>query len=177
VERALTLWANGVITLQMVIDEKSGKGGNLPRFMNIGDSHISTAFNEATWGSITRIRMDFINNVFRTSSLDKIIEKAKAHKVNGNAGGSRGSSTDGIIPQTSGVQMVDLSDSDDICKCIHELMLCTSLITKNLKRAVNNCVSLTPGFPLSIFKLSFTIQSFAEFNFMLPRRFLSFVSC
>jgi hypothetical protein len=110
VQRALKLWATGTISLQMVLDSKAMKGSkgvSLPKVIN--GTEESTAFNDATWGSVTRIRMEFINNKLRLSSMEKILEKVKAVVVTNPAGGRE----DAMDINEMSVDMVDLSESDD----------------------------------------------------------------
>jgi len=119
VQRALKLWATGAITLQMVMDAKPAKGNKgmtLPKVMvNDNGTQESTSFNDATWGSIARTRMEFVNNSLRSSSLEKVIQKAKVFMVANHAGGSR-STSDAMDIDGTYTQMVDLSDPDSECK-------------------------------------------------------------
>jgi hypothetical protein len=88
-QRALTLWATGVITLQMVLESKNTRrtrhvgGGaahniSLPKtFTYDNGTEESTAFNNVTWSTAMTKYMTFINTSLRSSSFDKIAVKAQ----------------------------------------------------------------------------------------------------
>lgn len=103
----------------MVVDAKATKGNKglaLPKFIVLGDgTQESTSFNDMTWGSITRTHMEFVNEHLRLSSLEKVIQKAKAFMVVNHTRGSRGTSDTTDVNGTS-TKMVDLSDSGGECK-------------------------------------------------------------
>lgn len=109
VQRALKLWAIGAITLQMVKSAKAGKGKkqiSLPKFWVLEDgTKESTLFNDATWGAVTRTRMDFVNNNLRESSLAKVISRAKEF-----VGSSYQDTAEAV--EDEDLQMVDLSDDE-----------------------------------------------------------------
>jgi hypothetical protein len=65
----------------------------------------STLFNDATWGTVTRMRMDFVNNQLRESSLAKVILRAKEF-----VGPSYQDTAEAV--EDEDVQMVDLSDNE-----------------------------------------------------------------
>src|SRR5260370_14624985 len=81
VQHALKIWAIGAIRLQMVKSTKAGKGKkqiSLTKFWVLEDgTKESMLFNDATWGAVTRMHMDFINNNLREASLAKVISRAK----------------------------------------------------------------------------------------------------
>ncbi|KAI0247968.1 hypothetical protein BJV78DRAFT_1285175 [Lactifluus subvellereus] len=123
VQRGLTLWATGTITLQIVLDAKgtrrtkplSHKGNRnltLPKtFTYDNGTKESISFNAVTWSKATSKYMDFINTELRTSSFKKIIEKAQeviADRL--QTDDSDAMDVDSI----DDVQLVDLSDED--CK-------------------------------------------------------------
>ena len=115
------MWATGTITLQMVLDAKgtrrtiSHKNNlnlTLPKtFIHENGTEESTSFNDATWSKATSKYMNFINTTLRSSSFDKIIEKAK--EIMDSTGRPR---MDDVmdIESIDDVQLVDLSDDD--CK-------------------------------------------------------------
>jgi hypothetical protein len=113
VQRALRLWAIGAITLQMVKNARAGKGRKqltLPKTWVLKDgTKESTLFNDATWGDVSRTRMDFINNNLRESSLTKAVLRAKEFT------GSYQDRDMAKVPENEDVQMVDLSDGE----CTH----------------------------------------------------------
>ena len=106
---ALKLWAIGAITLQMVKSAKAGKGKkqiSLPKFWVLEDgTKESMLFNDATWGAVTRARMDFINNNLREASLAKVISRAKEF-----VGSSYQDTAEAV--EDEDLQMVDLSDDE-----------------------------------------------------------------
>jgi hypothetical protein len=108
--------------MQMVINSKATKGNKpvtLPKFMPFDNGNQeSTSFNDVTWGATTRARMDFVNCRLRPSSLNNIIQKAKAYMVGNQAGGSRST----MDPDSE--DMVDLSDSDGECQWT--LVICSA---------------------------------------------------
>jgi hypothetical protein len=65
----------------------------------------SMLFNDATWGATSRMRMDFVNDSLRESSLQKAINKAQEFVH---------SSSISEVADDEDVEMVDLSD--DECK-------------------------------------------------------------
>jgi len=109
VQRALKLWAIGAITLQMVKSAKAGKGKkqiSLPKFWVLEDgTKESMLFNDTTWGAVTRVRMDFINNNLREASLAKVISRAKEF-----VGSSYQDTAEAV--EDEDLQMVDLSDDE-----------------------------------------------------------------
>lgn len=122
VQRGLRLWAIGAITLQMVKNAKAGTGKKmvvLPQKFALENGSVETmAFNDTTWGAITRARMDFVNNHLRESSLAKAIEKAKE-----SIAPHQDMSVD--VEENQDVQMVDLSD--DECTLIRPSMSCSNV--------------------------------------------------
>jgi hypothetical protein len=132
VERALTFWAEKVITLQMILDtkSKSSKGSSkvfvIPKSYNRrGEGKIaiseSTSFNESNWGAVTRIYMGIVMKTLRTKSFKAVIEKTKALMKDtiGQAGGSRLTTDDGMdVDEPDPYSLVvDVSDSDEELKC------------------------------------------------------------
>ena len=119
VQRALTLWATGAVTMEMVLDAKTNKNKalSLPKVMTLDDgTEMSTSFNDATWGDVTRTRMAFVNNNLRLSSLEKVIQKAKAFVVTTSGGHSKASSSGLTDADKQCAQMVDLSDPENECE-------------------------------------------------------------
>jgi hypothetical protein len=120
VERALSLWAGGAITLPMVLEakySKPGKGLTLPKvFSRVAGISESTAFNEANWGNVTHKYMDVVENRLRPSSFAKVITKAFDLV---RATGASPTTDDGMHSINGGepdvyAQIVDVSDGE--CK-------------------------------------------------------------
>ena len=127
VQRALTLWATGTVTMEMILDAKTNKNKalSLPKVMTLDDgTEMSTSFNDATWGDVTRTRMAFVNNNLRLSSLEKVIQKAKAFVVTTSGGPSKASSSGLTDADKQRAQMVDLSDPENECERNVHLVFC-----------------------------------------------------
>src|ERR1700679_1219281 len=78
VQRALTLFATGTVTLDMFTS--GNKNVTLPKTLNTATgkpSDTPMAFTEIVWGNITRARVSQARTVLRDASLEKIIQKAK----------------------------------------------------------------------------------------------------
>jgi hypothetical protein len=135
VARALTLWSTGVVTLQMVKDSKRTKvikeesGGSikinrtiaLPKVMVCEDGRrLSTAFNDASWGKLTRKYMRWVQDM-RVTSVEKVIQKAIALVPASRGGESM--STLAVDDSEVVTMVVDISDSDHECKLM-KLSLC-----------------------------------------------------
>jgi hypothetical protein len=126
VQRALTLFATGTVTLDMFTS--GNKNVTLPKTLNTASgkpSDTSTAFTEIVWGNITRARVSQARTVLRDASLEKIIQKAKDfEKISSN--GSKASTSTEIVDvdhvDGSHTQLVDLSDPEwDYCKSEYNL--------------------------------------------------------
>ena len=79
VERALTLFATGTITIEMIRTAK-GKTISLPKTLNYSTGKVSnrqTGFNDATWGKSTRSYVNGINENLADDMFELIIRRAK----------------------------------------------------------------------------------------------------
>src|SRR5882762_9300662 len=79
VERALTLFATGTITIEMICTAK-GKTISLPKTLNYSTGKVSnrqTGFNDATWGKSTRSYVNSINMNLADDMFELIIHQAK----------------------------------------------------------------------------------------------------
>jgi len=104
VERALTLFSTGTVTLAKFT--AGTKGVMLPKTLMTKSgqsSDKSTSFNEGMWGCVTRARISQARTVLRNSSLEKILQKARDfEKIS-----SRGSKT------SSTTETKDINDADE----------------------------------------------------------------
>jgi hypothetical protein len=96
----------------MVLDAKNTKKAlTLPKTMVCKNGDCEpTSFNDTVWGSVTRIRMEFVDNTLRLTSLEGVIDTAKNMTVAGSSKETSNSTFD------DGLQMVDNSDGESDCK-------------------------------------------------------------
>lgn len=105
----------------MVKNARAGKGKKLalPKVWVLEDgTKESTLFNDQTWGSTSRARMDFVNKSLRESSLAKVISRAKAFVGPSNQDAAE-------VVEDGDQQMVDLSE--DECMQIRPIPLYSDL--------------------------------------------------
>lgn len=154
VQRALTFWATGTITLQMVLDTKkikrtkstntgiSPNGVTLPKvFVNSNGVEESTAFNDTTWAGTTAKYMNFVINGLREKSYNTIVEKAEKLRVSIHGVSTGVDSMD--VDHPDDVGLVDLSDSDDECKS--RSSFAASIVANHL----NNLISIEASLELT----------------------------
>jgi hypothetical protein len=115
------------VTLQMVKDSKHTKVIKdesgvvrinrtiaLPKVMLREDgSRLSTAFNDASWGNLSRKYVRYVQDM-RVTSIEKVVKKAIALVPSGRGGESR---FPPVVDDSEGITaVVDISDSDHECK-------------------------------------------------------------
>jgi hypothetical protein len=114
VERALTLFATGTVTLAMYT--AGIKNVILPKTLTTESgqlSETSTAFNETVWGAVTRARISQSRTVLRDSSLEKILKKAQdLERVSASGSKTSTETRDIDYADRSHAKLQDLSDSE-----------------------------------------------------------------
>ena len=156
VQIALTLWATGKITVQMVLNAKSlrctkshTKGHcnfTLPKtFIHDNGTEESTTFSDITWSRATSKYMEFVTTALWETCFDKIIEKAR-----GMMASMHRLQVDNTIDINSydDVQLVDLSDEDCKFWYINIHLHCTKTYKQSIlwdfyySTYTNSCLSL-----------------------------------
>jgi hypothetical protein len=99
VERALTLWAIGAITLEMV-EAAKGKTLVLGSLNKVDGLEDVISFNETSWGDVTKQYVASILEDLPAEEFDSIMGKAKDFAV--SARRAKSSKSDAVIDLTAG---------------------------------------------------------------------------
>jgi hypothetical protein len=122
VERALTLWRDGSITIGSLVAESGKKGKRasqaITKTINVTTGRESAqekAFTEPHWGPVTRNYLNTIKHNLREDSWSKIVARAQAYAKLGHRPNE--TSLDGSMDVDLDDERAQLIDFPDDGKC------------------------------------------------------------